>query len=91
MSLQAQCGFQVNSPYPSNTRYAPEVPDDDDRTRILITRLNYEIPLAQDLPFERIYAAYDRFFDELKTGNDPRRTAARRRFIDRVQRLPDNK
>jgi hypothetical protein len=69
MSLQAQCGFQVNSPYPSNTRYAPEVPDDDDRTRILITRLNYEIPRAKDLPLERTYAAYHRFFDELKTGN----------------------
>jgi hypothetical protein len=57
---------------------------------MLITRLNYEIPHAKDLPVERIYAAYDRFLGELKNGTDPRHAAARLRFINRVQRLPDN-
>jgi hypothetical protein len=90
MSLQAQCRFQANSSYPSNTRYAPEVPAEDDRTRMLITRLNYEIPRAQDMPLETIYAAYDRFLDELNNRTDPRHLAARRRFIDRVERVPDN-
>ena len=90
MSLQAQCGFQVNSPHPSRIHYGPEVPADDDRTRMLITTLNYEIPQAKDLPLERIYAAYDRFLDELKHGTDPRHVTARLRFIDRVQRVPDN-
>jgi hypothetical protein len=90
MSLQAQCGFQVKSPYPRNTRYAPEVPADDDRTRTLITSLGYEIPRAKGLPLEQVYAAYDRFFDELKKNTDPQHVAARQRFIDRVQRIPDN-
>jgi hypothetical protein len=66
------------------------VPDDDDRTRALITTLDYEIPHAKDLPLERIYAAYDRFLDELSHGTDPPHTTARRRFIDRVQRLPED-
>jgi hypothetical protein len=30
-TLREQCGFQVNSPHPSNRRYGPEVPVDDDR------------------------------------------------------------
>jgi hypothetical protein len=90
MSLREQCGFQVHSPHPSNLRYGPEVPNDDDRTRALITTLNYEIPRAKDLPLERIYAAYDRFLDELGHGTDPPHATARRRFIDRVQRLPEN-
>ena len=90
MSLQSQCGFQVNSPYPSNTRYAPEVPDDEVQVRALITRLGYEIPHAKDLPLDRIYAAYDRFLDELNNESDAQHLAARRRFIDRVQRLPDS-
>ena len=90
MSLQAQCRFQVNSPHPSNIRYAPEVPAEDDRTRLLITRLNYEIPRAKDLPLETIYAAYDRFLDELNNRTDPRHLAARQRFIDRVGRVPDS-
>jgi hypothetical protein len=90
MSLQAQCKRQVNSPYPSNTRYAPEVPTDDARSRALITTLNYEIPQANDLAPERIYAAYDQFLDELKRESDPAHVAARQRFIERVQRLGDN-
>jgi len=90
MSLREQCGFQVNSPHPSNLRYGPEVPNDDDRTRALITRLNYEIPRAKDLPLERISAVYDRFLNELSHGADPPHATARRRFIDRVQRLPEN-
>lgn len=88
LSLQATCMFQVNSPYPSNLRYGPEVPDDDERTRTLITMLNYEIPRAKDLPLESIYAAYDRFLNELNHGTDPRHAAARQRFIQRVQSLP---
>jgi hypothetical protein len=90
MPLQKVCAFQVDSPYPSNTRYAAEVPDDDIRTRALITKLNYEIPRAKDLPPERIYAAYDRFLDELNNGTDPPHIAARHRFIERVQRLPED-
>jgi hypothetical protein len=64
------------------------VPDDDDRTRAQITSLGYEIPHAKDLPAERIGAAYDQFLDELNHGTDPSHSTARRRFIDRVQRLP---
>lgn len=90
MSLQAQCGFQANPPHPSSIHYGPEVPADDHLTRALITTLNYEIPHAKDLPLERIYAAYERFLDELKDATDPRHVTARLRFIDRVQRIPDN-
>jgi hypothetical protein len=90
MSLRGQCNFHVNSTIPSNTRYGPEVPDDDERIRELITMLNYEIPRAKDLPPEEIYAAYDRFLDELNNRTDPTHIAARRRFIERVQRLPKN-
>jgi len=88
MSLRERCGFQINSRYPTNLRYAPEVPDDDGRTRALITSLGYEIPRAKDLPPERIGAAYDQFLDELSRGTDPPHMTARRRFTDRVQRLP---
>jgi hypothetical protein len=89
-SLREDCSFVVNSPYPSNLRYGPEVPVDDGRARALITMLNYEIPRAKDLPLERICAAYDRFLDELNHGTDPPHLTARRRFIDRVLRLPDD-
>jgi hypothetical protein len=89
MSLREQCGFQVNSPHPSNLHYGPEVPADDDRARALISALNYQIPRARDLPPESIYAAYDRFLDELRHGTDQPHLTARRRFIDRVQRLPE--
>lgn len=40
---------------------------------------------------DRFYAAYDQFLDELKNGSDFRHRAARQRFIDRVQHLPDRK
>jgi len=90
LSLQATCLFQVNSPYPSNTVYAPEVPVDDAQIRRLIAKLNYEIPRARDLPPEQIDAAYSRFLDELeKHPADPAHAAARQRFLDRVYRLPN--
>jgi hypothetical protein len=89
LSLQATCLFQVNSPYPSNTTYAPEVPVNDDQTRRLIIRLNYDIPRARDLPPEEIYQAYSRFLDELERPADPVHAAARQRFLDRVYRLPN--
>jgi hypothetical protein len=89
-SLRDECGRVVNSPYPSNLRYGPEVPVDDGRARALITMLNYEVPRVRDLPLERISDAYDRFLEELNHGTDPPHTTARRRFIDRVQRLPDD-
>jgi hypothetical protein len=66
------------------------VPIDDDRARALITTLNYQIPRARDLPLEPIYAAYDRFLDELSHGTDHVHMTARRRFVDRVQRLPED-
>jgi hypothetical protein len=90
LSLQATCLFQVNSPYPSNTVYAPEVPMDDAQTRRLIAKLNYEIPRARDLPSEEIYQAYSRFLDELeKHLPDPPHAAARQRLLERVYRLPN--
>jgi hypothetical protein len=49
-----------------------------------------KIPRARDLPSERIYAAYDRFLDELHQGTDPSHTTARGRFIQRVQRLQED-
>jgi hypothetical protein len=52
--------------------------------------LNYAIPHAKDLPPEEIYAAYDRFLDELQQVSDPQHVTARLRFIGRVQRVPDN-
>ncbi len=90
MSPQALCSFQANSAHAGNTRYGPEVPADDDRTRALITMLNYPIPHAKDLPPEQIYTAYDRFLDELQKVSDPQHMTARLRFIDRVQRVPNN-
>lgn len=86
LSLKATCAFQARSPYPSG-RYGPEVPDTDDRTRALITMLHYEIPRAKDLPTGTIYAAYERFLQELNRGADPQHTAARQRFIARVRAL----
>lgn len=91
MSLQALCDFQASSSHPGSTGYGPEVPADDDRTRRLITLLNYAIPHAKDLPREQIYAAYDRFLDELQRVSDTQHVTARLRFIGRVQRIPDIK
>ncbi len=89
LSLQATCLFQVNSPYPSNAVYGPEVPMSDEQMRRLIAMLKYEVPRAKDLPPEEIYQAYSRFLDELEHTTDPQHVAARERFLDRVRRLPD--
>jgi hypothetical protein len=89
LSLQATCLFQVNSPYPSNTVYGPEVPANDDQARRLIAKLQYEIPRARDLPPEQIDEAYRRFLDELEKPADRVHAAARQRFLDRVYRLPN--
>jgi hypothetical protein len=90
LSLQATCLFQVNSPYPRNTFYAPEVPADAAQVRRLIIKLNYEIPRAKDFPPEQIYEAYSRFMDELEEHlADPPHVAARQRFLERVYRLPN--
>jgi hypothetical protein len=84
LSLRATCDFQARSPHPSG-QYGPEVPDTDDRTRALIAMLHYELPRAKDLPLGDVYAAYDRFLQELNRGTD--HAAARQRFIGRVQAL----
>jgi hypothetical protein len=93
MSLQATCLFQANSPYPNNTVYGPEVPVEDDQTRRLITKLNYEIPRARDLPPEQIYEAYDRFLQELEHPHpaEPTHGAARQRVLQKLEhpRLAD--
>jgi hypothetical protein len=86
MSLQAMCLFQAGSPYPSG-KYGPEMPDEDGITS-LVTMLGYEIPTAKDLPPGEIYAAYDRFLDELNKRSDAQHVAARKRFVDRVLSLP---
>jgi len=90
MSLKAECHRLINSPIPSNTHYSPEAPVDDDRIRVLLGLLKVDIPRARDLPPDCVYAAYDRFLDELSHGKDPRHFAARQRFIDRVKALNDN-
>lgn len=46
--------------------------------------------MPKSCPPEQIYAAYDRFSDELQQVNDPQHMTARLRFIGRVQRIPDN-
>ena len=91
MSPQAICKFEADSSLPRNTRYGPEVPAGSDRIRVLITMLGYAIPRAKDLPPEDIYVAYNRFLDELQqVRSDPQHVRARLRFIDRVERVPDN-
>ena len=90
MSLQAECYRLVNSTIPTSAHYGPEAPVDDDRIRVLLGLLKVDIPRARDLPPERIYAAYDRFLDELSHGKEGRHVAARHRFIDRVERLKDS-
>lgn len=86
LSLQAKCGFQAGSPYPSG-RYGPEVPDSDEQMRAVIAMLHYELPRAKDLPTGTVYAVYERFLQELNRATDARHTAARERFIARVRAL----
>ena len=63
------------------------MPDTDDRTRALTAMLHYKLPRAKDLPLGDIYAAYDRFLQELNRGTDSQHATARQRFIGRVQGL----
>lgn len=86
LSLQANCIFQTTSPY-STGRYGPEVPQDD-RVRAILGLLGYDVPTAQDLSPEQIYAVDDRFLDELKKKTDPQHIAARQRFMERIKQLP---
>jgi hypothetical protein len=87
LSLQANCNRQANSSYPLG-HYGPEVPPDDDRIRALMALLDYPTPRANDMPAETVYAAYQRFLQELNKQTDERHAEARRRFIARVQQLP---
>ena len=89
MSLRAECHRLINSTIPTSAHYGPEAPVDDQRIRVLLGLLKVDIPHARDLPPDRIYAAYDRFLDELSHGKDARHLAARQRFIDRVEHLND--
>jgi hypothetical protein len=63
------------------------VPDTDDRTGALIAMLHYELPRAKDLPLGDVYAAYNRFLQELNRRTDSQHAAARQRFIESVQAL----
>jgi len=90
MSLHAECHRLINSKIPTSTHYGPEAPVDDDRIRLLLGLLKVDIPRARNLPPDRIYAAYDRFLDEISHGKEARHLAARQRFIDRVERLKDD-
>ena len=87
LSLQGQCEREVNSTIPSMVHYQPEVPSEDERTRVLLTQLHVEIPRARDFPVERIEGAYGRFLQELSHGGDSTHAAARQRLIERVERL----
>lgn len=87
-SLQSLCQFQTHARYPTNVQYGPEVPDDA-RARRLIVMLGYSVTRASDLPVERLAAAEGLFLDALEAGNDSVHAAARRRFIARVEQLPD--
>lgn len=85
-SLRATCNFQATAQNASG-KYGPEVPDDS-RSKAIISELGYELPAAKDLSVSEIYAAYDRFLDELNKQDDARHVAARKRFIERVRSLP---
>ncbi len=90
LSLHAECHRLINSKIPTSAHYGPEAPVDDERIRVLLGLLKVDIPRARDLPPDRIYAAYDRFLDELSHGKDARHLAARQRFIDRVEHINDS-
>jgi hypothetical protein len=85
-SLEATCLSQANSKQTLG-QYGPEVPDLK-FIEPLFTQLGYEIPKAKDLPPEQIYTACDNFLDELNKKTDAQHLAARRRFIERVLRMP---
>ena len=88
-SLAAECRFQAGSNLPAVTHYAPEVPDDDVRTRRLLGMLQVPIPQARDLPKEEIYEAYMQFLYELDgRKKDAAHVVARQRLITRVEALP---
>lgn len=87
-SLQSLCQFQARPRHPTNVQYGPEVPDDA-RARRLIVMLGYSITRASDLPVERLAAAEGVFLEALEAGKDSVHAAARRRFIARVEQLPD--
>lgn len=89
-SFQADCERQVNSTLPTTTHYQPEVPPDDERTRVLLTQLHVGVPRASDLPPERREEAYGRFLEELSHRTDPAHAAARQRSIDRVESLSES-
>jgi hypothetical protein len=87
LSLRSQCERLVQSPYPRNTRYGPEVPDDA-RARRLIRMLRYELPRARDLPVGRLGVAYEGYLDALNDESDAAHRSARRRLLDRIAQLP---
>jgi hypothetical protein len=87
-SLQLLCQFQTHPRHPTNVQYGPEVPDDV-RARRLIVMLGYSVIRASDLPVERLAAAEGLFLQALEAGNDSVHAAARRRFITRVEQLPN--
>lgn len=87
LSLQATCLVQANSTAKSG-QYGPEVPDNA-RIERLLPMLGYEIPEAKNRSEYEIYSAYDRFLDELnKQPGDSKHAAARKKFLERVLRLP---
>lgn len=89
-SLQANCERQVNSTLPATTHYQPEVPPDDERTRVLLTQLHVGIPRAGELPPERREEAYALFLDQLSHRTDSAHAAARQRFLERVENLSES-
>ena len=89
LSLQPECEREVSSTVPTTVHYQPEVPSEDERTRVLLTQLHVEIPRARDLPVERIEEAYGQFLEELSHGRDSTHASARQRFIERVERLSE--
>ncbi len=89
LSMQANCERQVNSTIPTTIHYQPEVPSDDERTRVLLTQLHVGIPRASDLPPERREEAYGLFLEELSHRTDSAHSAARQRFIERVESLSE--
>jgi hypothetical protein len=89
MSLHGQCGWHVSSSIPDNTRYGPELPADDERTRRLIGSLGYPIPRASTLTQQRLEEAYGLFLTVLTGADAARYAPARKRLIERVKSLPD--
>lgn len=90
LSIKQECYRQVDGQlkHPSDTKYSYLIPKDDQSMIDIINLLGYPLPDIKNISADEIARSYTYFIFALEDQSKPENLSARRKFLERLNKLP---